>query len=64
MRRDPMSEKMDMYELKLSLFDNSEQEELLLFLQDFNMTLEALGDFLDNEQLRYLHTILHGWSQN
>ena len=38
-RRDPMSEKSDLYEFKMALFDNGNPEELLLFVCNFNMNL-------------------------
>ena len=36
-----MSEKSDLYELKMALFDNGDTEEFLLFAQNSQMTLEA-----------------------
>ena len=39
--RDPISQKLDLHELKMALFDNGEPEELLLFVRNFNMTLKA-----------------------
>ena len=41
--RDPISQKLDLHELKMALFDNGEPEELLLFIRNFNMTLKASG---------------------
>ena len=38
LRRDPTSQKLDLYELKTALFDNDEPEEFLLFIRNFNMT--------------------------
>ena len=39
LRMDPMSQNTDLYELKMALFDNSEPEEFLLFIVNFNMTI-------------------------
>ena len=33
----------DLYEFKMSVFDNGETEEFLLFIRNFNMTLTASG---------------------
>ena len=33
----------DLYEFKISLFDNGEPEEFLLFVSNFNMTLAVSG---------------------
>ena len=41
LRRYPTPEKSDLYEFKMSLFDNGKIEEFLLFIQNFNMTLKA-----------------------
>ena len=43
LRIDPMSSTSDLYESKMSLFDNGDLEELLLFVRNFNMTLTASG---------------------
>ena len=40
--RDPTSEKLDLYELKMTLLDNGDPEEFL-FVCNFSMTLEASG---------------------
>ena len=40
LRRDPTSEKLNLYELKMAFFDNNDPEELLLFVCNFNMTLK------------------------
>ena len=41
--RDPTSEMSDFYEFKIVLFDNGDPEEFLLFVRNFNMTLEVSG---------------------
>ena len=38
-----MSDKLYLYESKISLSENGNPEEFLLFVCNFNMTLEALG---------------------
>ena len=38
LRRNPTSEKSDLYEFKMVFFDNSNPEELLFFVSNFNMT--------------------------
>ena len=45
-----MSAKLDIFELKMDFFDNSELEELLLFIGKFQMTLEASGTLADVAQ--------------
>ena len=40
---DPTSEKSDLYELKIALFDNGEPKEFFLFVRNFQMNLEAPG---------------------
>ena len=35
LRRDPMTEKLDLYEFKMALFDNGDPEELFLFVRNF-----------------------------
>ena len=41
MRRDSTLPTSDLYEFKISLLDNGEPEEFLLFFRNFNMTLAA-----------------------
>ena len=36
LRRDSMSENLDLYELKMALYDNGKPEEFLLFIHKFN----------------------------
>ena len=42
MHKDPMLPTSDLYEFKISLFDNGDPEEFLLFVRNFNMTLAVL----------------------
>ena len=58
LRRDPTSEKSDLYEFKMALFDNGETEEFLLFLQNFKMTLEASVTLVARKTRQYLCTLL------
>ena len=41
LRRDPTLAKSDISELKMALFDNGDLEEFLLFVRNFQMTLDA-----------------------
>ena len=41
--RDPMSSTLDLYEFRMSFFDNGELEDFLLYVRNFNMTLVATG---------------------
>ena len=43
LRRDPTWPTLDLYEFKMSLFDNVEPEEFLLFVCNFNFTLTTSG---------------------
>ena len=36
LRRDPTSKKSDLYEFKMTLFDNGDPEEFLLFIRNFS----------------------------
>ena len=54
--KDPMLEMLDMYELKMVLFDNCKPEEFLLFVKISN----ASGMLVANVNIQYLLTMLHG----
>ena len=43
LRRDPTFSMSDLYEFKMSLFENGEPEEFLLFVRNFNTKLGASG---------------------
>ena len=43
LHRDPTSEKSDLFEFKMDLFDNINPEDFLLFVQNFQMYLGASG---------------------
>ena len=60
MRRDPTPEKLDIYELKMALFENNEPEEFLLFVRNFQMTLEDSGGIATRAKIQYLCTLLRG----
>ena len=49
-----MSEKPDLYEFKMALFDNGELEKFFLFIRNFQMTLEVLITLADSEKINYL----------
>ena len=60
LRRDPTSQKSDLCELKMSLFDNGEPEYFLLFFVNFNMTLKVSGPLLDGAKIQYHLMLVHG----
>ena len=60
LRRYPTSEKAHLYELKMSLFDSVKPEEFLLFVKNFNMTLEVLGTLVAGAKIQYIHTLVCG----
>ena len=51
---------MDLYEFKISLFDNGEPEDFLLFVRNFNMTLAASGRMDASAENQHLCTLVHG----
>ena len=57
LRRDPTLHMSDLYEFKISLFENGEPEEFLLFVCNFNMTL-AVSEMLKlGAKYQYLSNI-------
>ena len=50
----------DLYEFKISLFDNGEPEEFLLFLLNFNITLAVSGMLEASTKIQYLCTLVLG----
>ena len=60
--RDPTSENLDLKRFKMALFGKGDPEEFLLFVQNFKMTLEALGKISANSNIQYLCTLLLGKS--
>ena len=49
---------MDLYEFKKDLFDNGKPEEFLLFIWNFQMTLEAKGALAASTKIQYMCTLL------
>ena len=60
LRRDPMSSKSDLYEFKMSLFDNGELEYFLLFVRNFNINLVVTGMMETAAKIKYLRTLVCG----
>ena len=58
--RDQTSENSDLYEFKMSFFDNCDMEEFLLFISNSNMNLEASGVIVDSTKIHHLCTLVHG----
>ena len=54
-----MSEKSDLYDFKMNLFENGEPEEFLLFVRKFNMNLAASVTLATDAKLQYLCTLVH-----
>ena len=57
--RNSASEKSGLNELKMDLFDYGKPDEFLLFVQIFNITIEASGTLESNPKLQYLSNVLH-----
>ena len=57
---DLTSQKPDVYELKMALFDNGNMEEFLLFVSNFNMNIEASGTLVTGANIQYLHMLVGG----
>ena len=60
LRKDPISPTSDLYEFKMSLFENGEPEEFFLFVRNFNMTLAVSGTLELGAKYQYLHTLVRG----
>ena len=58
--RYPTTEKSDFDEFKMALFDNDDPEEFLLFIQNFQITLQVSGMIAASMNIQYLHTLLCG----
>ena len=56
------SQKSDLYEFNMVLFYNGNPEESLLFISNFNMTLEASGTLAADVKVEYLCMLVHGES--
>ena len=59
-RRYPTSQKLDLYGFKMSLFDNLNTGEFLLFVSNFSMNLEASGNLVASTNIQYLLTLIIG----
>ena len=55
-----MSSTSDLYEFKMSLFENFEPEKFLLFIRHFNMNLAVSGILEVGAKYQYLRTIIRG----
>ena len=60
LRRDPTSSTTDLYEFKMSLFDNGNPEEFLLLVRKFNTTLVDSGTLETGAKVQYLHMLVNG----
>ena len=56
LRRYPTSEKLDLYEFKMSTFDDGKSQKFLLFAQRSKMMLNAPGTLSSNVISRYAIT--------
>ena len=54
LRTDPTLEKSELYEFKMFVFDNSDTDDLLLFICNFNRTLEASGTLNFGTNIQYI----------
>ena len=57
--RDLTSEKLDLYEFKMALFNNGYPKQFLLFIWNFNMTIEVSRTNKSSENIQYLRTLVH-----
>ena len=57
--RDPALEKVDMYELKTTLFENGKQQHFLLFVWISKMTLNASVIIAAYVKIQYLCNLLY-----
>ena len=55
-----MSEKLDVYEFKMALFDNGNPEEFFLFIRNFQTNIKASGMLAAAKKIQYLLMLLHG----
>ena len=60
LRRRPTSSMSDLYGFRMSLFDNGEPEEFLLFICNFNTTLSATGTLYMGAKIKYIRTLVCG----
>ena len=62
LRKNSTSEKLDMYEFKMDLFDNCKPEQFLLLVSNIKMELEVSGIITSNTKLQFLCNLLFGKS--
>ena len=55
-----MSDKLDLYELKMDFFNKGGPEEDLLFVCNFNIPLEVAGTLDIFEKIQYIRTLVCG----
>ena len=60
LRKYPTSSTLDLYDFRMSLFDNGNPEESLLLLHNFNMNLAATGMLETVTKIQYLRTLVCG----
>ena len=60
LHRDTTSGTSDLYEFRMSLFDNGELEEFLLFVRKFNMNILASGTLETGTKVQYFCTLFCG----
>ena len=44
----------------MALYDNGKPEDILLFIRNFDMTIEASGTLVSLVKIQYLCTLVHG----
>ena len=55
--RDTTSSTLDLYKFKMSLFDNGDSEDFLLFVRNFNKTLAVSGTLETGSKVQYICTL-------
>ena len=56
--RNPMSSTLNHYTFRMSLFENGDPEEFLMFVRNFNMTLAEIGTLETGSNIQYLRTLV------
>ena len=60
LRRDPTPSMSDLYGFKMSLFDNGNLGDFLLFVRNFNIYIVASGMMEVVTKIQYIRTLVHG----
>ena len=60
LRRYLTSPRSDLYEFEMALFDNGQPEDFLLFVCNFNMTMEESEMTGKDVKVQYLHRLVRG----